>query len=349
VTGRLRRRVVQRAAVLVAVLAMVAAACDVPDPTVQQLVDLDWGGHITPRYRDIAYGPDRGCGSGSDERCGGSQELDIYPARAGGNRGTLVYIHGGGFATGDKFPLTYLGNIKRQLHRGYSIVSINHRLSNAIRDASGELVVDWKGPLPWPFVRTDGSNNLPDSMADVAAALSWVKSTGSSYGLATGRVVVIGFSNAGTMAALAGTAGNSGFPVFAALPRIEGWVSIAGPLDWNSFTDGANWGKVWMGNDWPAWKNLSNPINHYDSADPPGYLLYGVEDGLVPVVNARNFDGRARRNDELAHNRLSVDIVDRLADGRVMTREAVGQAPPLYHVPTGGMNASWFDMWLDDR
>ena len=263
--GRPSGRVARRWTVLVAVLAMVAAACDVPDPLVDDLVDLDWGGPIKPTYRDVAYGPDRGCPSGSDEPCGGSQELDIYRVRSGGNRGTLVYIHGGGFATGDKYPLTHLGNIKRQLHRGYSIVSINHRMANAVRDASGELVVDWKGPLPWPFVRTDGSNNLPDSMADVGAALRWVKSTGSSYGLATGRVVVIGFSNAGTMAALAGTAGNSGFAVYDGLPRIEGWVSIAGPLDWDSFADGANWGRVWLGDAWPAWKSLSNPINHYDA------------------------------------------------------------------------------------
>jgi len=344
------RSVKSRVAVaLLACVAVLAAACDVPDPTVDQLVNLNWGGPITPSYRDVAYGPDRGCGTGSDDRCGGSQELDIYSARAGGNRGTIVYIHGGGFASGDKYPLTNMGNLKRQLHRGYSIVSINHRMSQGMFDADGAFVVEWKGSLPWPFVVTDGGNNFPDAMADVAAALNWVKSRGPSYGLATGNIVVAGFSNAGTMAALAGTTANSNDPVFASMPKVNGWISIAGPLDWDAFPDGANWGKVWMGDEWPAFKDRSNPINHYDGADPPGYLIYGVKDGLVPVANAVNFQRRFEQRDELAYNRLSVDIVDRLADGRLMTRDAIGQPPPLYHVPTGGMNANWFDMWLDDR
>ena len=197
--------------------------------------------------------------------------------------------------------------------------------------------------------QTESGNDFPDAMADVAATLNWVDDRGPSHGLATDTVVVAGLSTGGTMAALAGTTANSTDPEFATMPKVNGWISIAGPLDWDAFPDGANWGKVWMGDDWPAFKDRSNPINHYDGADPPSYLIYGVKDDLVPVANAVNFQRRFEQRDELAYNRLSVDIVDRLADGRLMTREAIGQHPPLYHVPTGGMNANWFDMWLDDR
>ena len=332
-----------------AVLALMAAACDVPDPQVVDLVRLDWGDSVRPNHRDVAYGPERGCASGSDEPCGGSQELDIYRVRAGGNRGTLVYIHGGGFAAGDKYPLTNLGNLKRQLHRGYSIVSINHRLANALFDADGEFVVEWKGPLPWPFVQTDGSNNFPDAMTDVASALEWVRREGPRYGLSTNRIVVAGFSNAGAMAALAGTGANSTDPVLSTMPPVNGWVSIAGPLDWDVFPDGNHWGEVWMGDDWPAQKERSNPINYYDEADPPGYLLYGSRDVLVPVANAEAYRRRAKQLGDLAEAKVAVDIVDRLADGRPMTATNTGHLDPRFHVPTGGMNATFFDLWLDDR
>ena len=47
--------------------------------------------------------------------------------------------------------------------------------------------------------------------------------------------------------------------------------------------------------------------------------------------------------------RLMVDIVDRLADGRPMVPSVIGQPDPRNHHPVGGMNAAWFDLWLDDR
>jgi hypothetical protein len=47
--------------------------------------------------------------------------------------------------------------------------------------------------------------------------------------------------------------------------------------------------------------------------------------------------------------RLVVDIVDGLADGRRMLPWIIGQPDPRHHQPTGGMNAAWFDLWLDDR
>ena len=47
---------------------------------------------------------------------------------------------------GDKYPLGDLGNIKRQLHHGYSIVSMNYRLPPVERDATGQLVLERAGP-----------------------------------------------------------------------------------------------------------------------------------------------------------------------------------------------------------
>jgi len=46
---------------------------------------------------------------------------------------------------------------------------------------------------------------------------------------------------------------------------------------------------------------------------------------------------------------VTVDIVDRLADGRPMLPSIIGQPDPRNHHPMGGVNAAWFDLWLDDR
>ena len=330
-------------------LALLASACDAPDPELRQLVPWTWGSPIEPTFKDIAYGPERGCPSGSDELCGGSQELDIYRVRAGGNRGTLVYIHGGGYVEGDKYPLGNLGNIKRQLHRGYSIVSINYRLPPVERHADGGLVLVRAGAIGWPFPQSLGENGFRPAMADLAAALNWVYQQGPAYGLSTGTVAVVGCSAGGTMAALAGMAANSSDPVFSELPTIDAWVAISAPLDWNSFEDGARWGAVWMGDHFATDRQRSNPLTHFDPADPPGYVIAGINDGIVPVQNARTFHRHARSMGQDGDLRLTVDIVDRLADGRPMLASIIGQPDPRYHQPTGGMNAAWFDLWLDDR
>ena len=348
IKSRGRNRGVRVVGVLVLVLLLVSA-CDAPDPEIHQLVALGWGSPVRPTFCDIAYGPERGCPSGSDEPCGGSQELDIYRVRTGGNRGVLVYLHGGGYVAGDKYPLGDLGNIKRQLHRGYSIVSMNYRLPPVERDATGELVLERAGPIGWPFPQSLGENGFRPAMADVAAALHWVYESGPAYGLSTGTVAVVGHSAGGTIAALAALAANSPDPIFSDLPTVDAWVAISAPLSWDSFADGPRWAKVWMGDDYASDRHRSNPINHFDPEDPPGYVIAGVNDGIVPVENVQAFHRHARSiglNGDLG---VTVDIVDRLADGRPIAPSVIGQPDPRNHCPIGGMNAAWFDLWLDDR
>ena len=75
--------------------------------------------------------------------------------------------------------------------------------------------------------------------------------------------------------------------MFSGLPAVDGWVAVSAPLDWDSFADGARWGALWMGDQFASDRHRSNPITHFDPADPPGYLLFGVNDGIVPVENVR--------------------------------------------------------------
>ena len=80
----------------------------------------DWGtGSITPDVRAVAYDP----ANRDADHMG-----DLYLPRAGGNRGVLIVVHGGGFTSGERADLhRYLGPLLGQLDRGLAILTISYR------------------------------------------------------------------------------------------------------------------------------------------------------------------------------------------------------------------------------
>ncbi len=267
-----------------------------------------------PRHVDIPYvaGGARGCPGRltSNEACMGAQTLDIYPATLGGNVGTLVYIHGGGFTNGSKYPMAQLGILKRMTHLGWNVVSIDYRLARDRR-----------------FL-------FPTQIQDVAAALRWLRANGSGYGLNTARLVVAGHSAGGTLAALAGTAGNSGRPEFAGIPPLSGWISIAGILDSTAGELSSYWFSFWLANV-QTQGAFASPVTWWDPSDPAGYLAHGDLDTWVEYENVRRMTARTGGSD-----RIEVDAVDRFSDG--------GAIPGAWrgHLPSHGMNSTHLEGWL---
>ncbi|MFA9563525.1 MAG: alpha/beta hydrolase fold domain-containing protein [Acidimicrobiales bacterium] len=295
-----------------------------PEPSEADLIPRDWGDDITPDEVDLAYGPETGCPEGApDHECGGSQELDVYLPRDGGMRGTIVYFHGGGFATGDKSDVSGLGNIKRQLARGFGLVVANYRLTDA----------------------SQNENGFPDAMADVGAAIDWVKTNGPDHGLPTDVIVAAGGSAGGTLAALAGTAANSSEPVFADLQPVDGWMSISGVMTWKGGEMSDGWMQGWLGPDYLEQRDVASATNHLDFDDPPGYLAHGAADSFVETDNADLLEDEVSLLNRLLfwrdRGKLTIDIVDNFADGPPMD-DNTG------HQPIGGANSTVMDEWLDD-
>lgn len=305
ISGRLRALIVLLGALVVA-----TSACQVPDPVESQLTPADWGDGVRPHYRDVAY---------SD--ASSAQKLDVYLNSRGGQKGVIVYIHGGGFVTGDKYPLTGIGNIKRQLHRGFDIVSINYRLSSE---------------------ETGSQATYFNMVADVAAALRFVKSEGARYKIDTSHVIVAGHSAGGSLAALAGTAANSPQPEFRNMPRVDGWIAGAGILDWRCGSWSAGWIGLLLGPDYAAYRDRASAVNHMDVRDPAGYVVQGKDDWFVESCNAATLDKklRTRGGDDLVAL-VNNDIVDVSSTGK--------RLPGREHVPWAGANARWMDDWLDER
>jgi acetyl esterase/lipase len=371
--GSARRRgraVLVVGATALAVLASSCGMANVADPRWNDLLSSDWGDDLSASSRDVAYGPDHGCGLGAadHEPCGGSQTLDVYPAGvrpatttttttttttpttttptttgpeddAGGpadldgdggattapapttnpsptgpRRGTIVFVHGGGFSAGDKSRLDSFAPILRQTQRGWDVVVVNYRLSNR-----------WLGHAMYPV-----------PLLDVERALDWVRQQGPGRGLDTSHVVVAGESAGGGLAALIGTAWNSGRPELAGIDRVDAYVSIAGVLDLDTPTS-RFWLSLWIPD--LLWLPVVSASTYLDAADPPAWLLHGDLDAVVESLGSQRFKAIADRGG--FGQLVDYDLVDRTADGTAL-------APGVRnHSPGGGANAAALDAWLD--
>ena len=119
-----------------------------------------------------------------------AQKLDIYmPYQSTGLRPVIVWIHPGGFITGDKggncdMPLARINMIelvRPMLERGYSVVSINYRLSE-------EAI-------------------FPALIFDIKAAVRWIRANADRYRFNPDKIAAWGSSSGGYLAAMLATNG----------------------------------------------------------------------------------------------------------------------------------------------
>ncbi len=123
--------------------------------------------HIKRKFLDLPYGQD------SD-----LQKLDIYlPDEVKDSYPIVFNIHGGGFSVCDKRDF-HLYPTLFALQQGFAVVSINYRLSPAVR--------------------------FPEHYFDVMRALKWVSQHGQEYSLDPKNLFLWGTSAGGTLVLLAG-------------------------------------------------------------------------------------------------------------------------------------------------
>ncbi|MBX7221075.1 MAG: alpha/beta hydrolase [Blastocatellia bacterium] len=123
--------------------------------------------------------------------------LDLYlPQNPAGPLPVVVWIHGGGWTSGDKSLATTSVQVQ-QTSRGYAVASINYRLS--------------------------GTAKFPAQIEDCKAAIRWLRANAGKYGLNPDRIGVWGSSAGGHLVALLGTSGG--------VAELEG---TAGNLDQSS-------------------------------------------------------------------------------------------------------------------
>lgn len=108
--------------------------------------------------------------------------IDLYLPAGCGKAPVVIWVHGGGWRTGDKAS----GRVERKAawaaSLGAALVAVNYRLSTP-----------------------DSGVRWPDHGIDVATAVAWVEQEGSALGLDTSRIVLLGHSAGAHLVAIVGT------------------------------------------------------------------------------------------------------------------------------------------------
>jgi dipeptidyl aminopeptidase/acylaminoacyl peptidase len=229
-----------RSLVALALGATLLAGCTVPRPP----------GDGQLRYRDQVFGAATvtndltyGSAPGADGNPV-ALTLDLYQPTGDtiAKRPALVWVHGGGFTSGDKASGRARATFFARL--GYVAVSINYRLLSP-GGCAGNSDSD--------ICR----NAAIAAQHDAQAAVRWLRANAATYRIDPDRIAMAGGSAGAVTSVLAathsedpGTSGNPGYP-----STIRGAVSVSGGVPTNELID---------------------------SGDAPTLFIHGTEDAVVP-------------------------------------------------------------------
>jgi acetyl esterase/lipase len=196
-----------------------------------------------------------------------AQQMDIYfPTKAArGPAPALLYVHGGGWRTGDKSE-----GSKAQIHeliaRGYLVAAINYRL--------------FYGDAP-----SVPHNKFPAQIEDVKCAVRYLRAHSSELHIDPQRFGAWGFSAGGHLAALLGTSDDSDWtpgtqPSISS--RIQAVVDMYGPTDLAApgYCDHPTCQDIF--NQSENDRRLASPVHYVTPDDPPFLIIQGDKDTLVP-------------------------------------------------------------------
>lgn len=179
---------------------------------------------------------------------------DIYLPKGSGPFPGVVFIHGGGWHSGERTQL------RRQAiymaEHGMVGMAIEYRLAPA---------------HPWPA-----------AIDDSRAAVVWFRQNASSYHVDPNRIGAVGSSAGGHLVALLGVTGE---------PRLQAVVVLNGVLDFNAqppsdmITDLFGHSCA----DAPQPCIGASPINHIQSGAPPFLVMHGDADQIAPYSQAVAF------------------------------------------------------------
>jgi len=231
------------------------SAATQPIETATQLPVMSEAGEVDPAKigtveRDVTY-----CTVDGVEL-----KMDVYyPALNQGAWAVTMYVHGGGWSSGDKAQGTGVMEFPILQHAGFLVVSVNYRLAP-------EYV-------------------FPAMIEDVKCAVRYLRAHAIEYNLDPNRIGVWGGSAGGHLVALLGAADESaGFDAGEYLDqssRVQAVVDMFGPTDLTVQFEGGyeNASRVFGGFD----AALASPVTYVSSDDPPFLMLHGDADKLVPI------------------------------------------------------------------
>lgn len=195
------------------------------------------------------------------------QRLDLYlPETVSQPLPVLLWIHGGGWVTGDKAG----GPAIQFATKGFAVASMNYRFS---RHAT-----------------------FPAQTHDCKAAVRWLRAHAQTYGLDTGNFGVWGASAGGHLASMLGlTAANDWLE--GTLGNADQSSTVQAVVDWFGPTDFITLGPrdtrtQFLGGDalaYPDKANAASPIRYVSNHTCPFFIVHGDHDPLVPYEQSVTF------------------------------------------------------------
>ncbi len=179
----------------------------------------------------------------------------------------VLYVHGGGWTSGDK---TTLPEYREALtSKGIAVAAVNYRLAP--------------------------DSVFPAAIEDLKCAVRYLRTNAEVYNIDPDRIGGYGGSAGGHLVALLGTADESAgwddamdYPGVSS--RLSAVVDMYGPTDltiefeWNSAELLKNaFGETYSNAAWVS------PISYVTSDDPPFLVMHGEEDALVPISQSEVF------------------------------------------------------------
>lgn len=204
-------------------------------------------------YTDIAYydGPDAHPTK---------HRLDLFVPEGLKDSPTLVFVHGGGWTSGDKSLYSFIGRAFAQ--QGFVTAIVNYRLSPRVQH--------------------------PAHIEDVARAFSWVHKNIAQYGGNPEKIFVMGHSAGGHLIALLALDEKYLRAHGLTLAAITGAIPISGIYDVTIDPPApANIYRIVFGTD-PQVRRDASPITHVGPNKPPFLIMYAQFD--FP-----GFDAQARQ------------------------------------------------------
>lgn len=218
---------------------------------------------------------------------GGSaaQKLNIVlPNEGEGPYPVIVFIHGGGWLTGDKNHVQ-TQQIYRLLYAGYAVCCINYRLSD-----------EAKWPLP---------------LYDCKAAVRFLRASAAKYNLDAERIGVAGNSAGGHLAAMMGTTNGKAAYEDLTMGSPEYSSSVQAVFVWFGAYDFTSWAEDCMKTypdrsfdyesgaeafmfghslkEHPERLKDASPFCHLDSRTVPFYVEHGTGDHVIPYCQCEKF------------------------------------------------------------
>ena len=215
-----------------------------------------------------------------------SLKLDLYLPEGQGPFPLIIWVHGGGWTSGDK-SLSAESPQFRQTTRGYAVASINYRLSQEAK--------------------------FPAQIEDCKAAVRWLRAHATQYNLDPSRIAAWGSSAGGHLAALMGTSagvsdlegdeGNLDYP-----SRVQAVVDWFGPIDLLKMSGDSlsfpcnliDHNSVFSPESLligcaiqtcPDKTERANPLNYVSADDPAFLIMHGTDDCLVgPTQSQRLYN-----------------------------------------------------------